>query len=323
MLSVAPGEAGMRLDRWFMVHFPGLPFGRVQKLIRTGQVRIDRRRAHTNTRLEAGQQVRVPPIEIAEKAAGSRVNPDDAAFLNDLILYEDDDVYVFNKPHGLAVQGGSGTRRHMNGLLKSLPDRNGEVPRLVHRLDRDTSGCLLVAKTRAAASHFGAVFRSRSARKIYWGVTVGVPVPRQGKVSCFLSKRPTRDGEQVVVAGQGEEGAQHSVSYFAVIDQAGDRFAWVSLKPVTGRTHQLRVHMNLLGTPMLDDPRYFDRKGFEKPDGFGTGLHLHARRLSLLLQNGKRLDVSAPLPPHMLSTFNALGFDADRYDARNTDPEED
>jgi 23S rRNA pseudouridine955/2504/2580 synthase len=313
----------MRLDRWFAVHFPGLPFGRLQKLIRTGQVRIDGARAQTNTRLEAGQQVRVPPVDDAEKPRERRINPDDAAFLRDLVLYEDKDVFVFNKPHGLAVQGGSGTKRHIDGLLKSLPDRNGEAPRLVHRLDRDTSGVLLVAKTRAAASHFGAVFRSRSARKIYWGVTVGVPVPHQGKASCFLVKQPTRDGEQMVIAEHGEEGAQHAVSYFAVIDQAGDRFAWVSLKPVTGRTHQLRVHMNLLGTPMLDDPRYFDVAGFEKPEGLGSGLHLHARRLCLPLQSGKRLDVSAPLPPHMLKTFDALGFDAGRYDVQNADPEED
>lgn len=322
-LTVLEGEDGMRLDRWFAVHYPGLPFGRLQKLIRTGQVRVDKARAQTNTRLETGQQIRVPPIEAAEKPAGPRFNPADAAFLRDLVLYEDKDVFVFNKPHGLAVQGGSGTKHHIDGMLKSLVNRDGETPRLVHRLDRDTSGCLLVARTRAAATHFGEVFRSRSARKIYWAVTVGVPSPRQGKASCFLVKQPSRDGEQMVVAEHGDEGAQHSISYFSVTDQAGDRFAWVSLKPVTGRTHQLRVHMNLLGTPIFDDPRYFDLKDFERPDDFGEGLHLHARRLSLPLPNGKRLDVSAPLPPHMVQTFDALGFDASRYDAQNTDPEED
>ncbi len=323
ILTVAEGEDGMRLDRWFAVHFPGLPFGRLQKIIRTGQVRVDGARAQTNTRLAAGQQIRVPPIEIADRPREPRVDPADAAFLRELILYQDKDVYVFNKPHGLAVQGGSGTKRHIDGLLKSLPDRDGETPRLVHRLDRDTSGCLLVARTRAAATHFGKVFRSRSARKIYWAVTAGVPSPRQGKASCFLVKQPTRDGEQMVIAEHGDEGAQHAISYFSVTDQAGDRFAWVSLKPVTGRTHQLRVHMNLLGTPILDDPRYFDLADFEKPDGFGAGLHLHARRLSLPLRDGKRLDVSAPLPPHMVQTFDALGFDAGRYDVQDGDPETD
>ncbi len=323
-LVVAETENGMRLDRWFSVHFPDLPFGRLQKIIRTGQVRVDKARAHTNTRLEAGQEIRVPPIETIEKpAAGPHINPADAAFLRERILYEDGDVYVFNKPHGLAVQGGSGTKRHLDGMLKSLPDKHGEAPRLVHRLDRDTSGCLLVAKTRSAASHFGEVFRSRSARKIYWAVTAGVPSPRQGRASCFLVKQPTRDGEQMVVAEHGDDGAQHSVSYFSVTDQAGDKFAWVSLKPVTGRTHQLRVHMNLLGTPIIDDPRYFDLEGFEKPDAFGSGLHLHARRLALPLPGGKRLDISAPLPPHMVQTFDALGFDAARYDVQNSDPEDE
>ena len=322
-LIVAEGEDGMRLDRWFAVHFPGLPFGRVQKIIRTGQVRVDKGRVQTNTRLAAGQEIRVPPIEAADKPAAPRVNPEDAAFLRDLILYEDKDVFVFNKPHGLAVQGGSGTKRHIDGMLKSLPDKNGETPRLVHRLDRDTSGCLLVARTRAAAAHFGKVFRSRSARKIYWAVTVGVPSPRQGKASCFLVKQPTRDGEQMVVADHGDDGAQYSISYFSVTDQAADRFAWVTLKPVTGRTHQLRVHMNLMGTPIIGDPRYFDLEGYEPHEEFGEGLHLHARRLSLPLQGGKRLDVSAPLPPHMLKTFDALGFDANRYDAQDSDPEND
>ncbi|MBU1175556.1 MAG: RluA family pseudouridine synthase [Alphaproteobacteria bacterium] len=323
-LSVAEDEDGMRLDRWFAVHYPGLPFGHVQKLIRTGQVRVDKGRAQTNTRLEAGQQIRVPPIEAPrERPAGPRFDAADADFLRDLVLYEDDDVLVFNKPHGLAVQGGSGTKRHIDGMLKSLPNNDGETPRLVHRLDRDTSGCLLVARTRAAATHFGAVFRSRSARKIYWALTVGVPVPHQGQASCFLKKRQTRDGEQMVVAEHGDDGAQHSVSYFSVIDQAGPRFAWVSLKPVTGRTHQLRVHMNLLGTPILDDPRYFDREGFEKPDGMGEGLHLHARRLGLPLRSGKKLDISAPLPPHMAQSFDMLGFEAGRYDAQDMDPEED
>ena len=271
-LTVAEGEDGMRLDRWFAVHYPGLPFGRLQKLIRTGQVRVDKGRAQTNTRLEAGQQIRVPPIEAAPKSPPQpRYNAEDAAFLRDLILYEDKDVYVFNKPHGLAVQGGSGTKRHIDGMLKSLPNRDGETPRLVHRLDRDTSGCLLVARTRAAATHFGKVFRSRSARKIYWAVTVGVPSPRQGKASCFLVKQPTRDGEQMVVAEHGDDGAQHSISYFSVTDQAGDRFAWVTLKPVTGRTHQLRVHMNLLGTPDPRRPALFRPRGLRAARGIRRG----------------------------------------------------
>lgn len=320
---VAEDEDGMRLDRWFSVHFPQVTFGHLQKLIRTGQVRVDKGRAKTNTRLAAGQVVRVPPIGEAPPDAGRPVDDADARFLRGLILYEDEEVYVFNKPHGLASQGGSGTKRHMDGLLRSLPNAKGETPRLVHRLDRDTSGCLLVAKTRAAASHFGEVFRSRSARKIYWAVVAGNPQPRQGRISCFLVKRGSGDGEQMVVVPNGTPGAVHSTSYYSTTDTAGPAFAWVTLKPVTGRTHQLRVHMAELGTPIIGDPRYFDLPGWEPQEGFGVGLHLHSRRLSVPLRNGKRLDVSAPLPPHMVQTFSVLGFDANRYDVQQSDPEED
>lgn len=319
---VARDEDGMRLDRWFATHFPQISFGHLQKMIRTGQVRIDKGRAKTSTRLDAGQVVRVPPVEDAPaKSFAAPVSNKDADFLRNLILYEDDDLYVFNKPHGLAAQGGSGTRRHMDGLLKSLPNKKGETPRLVHRLDRDTSGCLVVAKTKAAASHFGAVFRSRSARKIYWAIVAGNPQPKQGRISCFLAKQPTTDGEQMVVVENGHPGAVHSMSYYSVTDLASRRFAWVTLKPVTGRTHQLRVHMAQLGTPIIGDPRYFNIENWEGATGLGEGLHLHARRIVLPLRDGKRLDISAPLPPHMQQSFDALGFDADRYDVQDEDPE--
>jgi 23S rRNA pseudouridine955/2504/2580 synthase len=320
---VARDEDGMRLDRWFGTHFPQVTFGHLQKLIRTGQVRIDSGRAKTNSRLAAGQQVRIPPLEAEVRRIEQKIDAEDARFLRDLILYEDDELYVFNKPHGLASQGGSGTKRHMDGLLKSLPNRQGEAPRLVHRLDRDTSGVLVVAKTRAAAAHFGKVFQSRAARKIYWAVVYGNPKPPQGSISCFLAKQIVGDVEQMVVVPQNHPGAQHSISYYSTTDVAARRFAWVTLKPVTGRTHQLRVHMQTLGNPIMGDPRYFDIENFQGAPGLGEGLHLHARRIRLPLRSGKILDVSAPLPPHMVQSFDALGFDADRYDARDQDPEAD
>jgi 23S rRNA pseudouridine955/2504/2580 synthase len=322
--TVARDEDGMRLDRWFGAHFPQLSFGALQKMIRTGQVRVDSGRVKTSTRLVAGQQVRIPPIDAAVPLRSEPgTSPGDAEFLRRLILYEDDDLYVFNKPHGLASQGGSGTTRHMDGLLKSLPNRKGEAPRLVHRLDRDTSGCLVVAKTRAAAAHFGEVFKSRAARKIYWAVVVGQPQPKQGRISCFLLKRPGPHGdEQMIVVPDGTPDAVHSVTFYSTTDTAGRKFAWVTLKPMTGRTHQLRVHMAELGTPILGDPRYFNIENWEAPEGLGVGLHLHARRITLPLRSGKTLDVSAPLPPHMVTTFEALGFDADRYDVQDIDPED-
>lgn len=320
---VARSEDGMRLDRWFATHFPQVTFGHLQKLLRSGQIRVDSGRVKTSTRLVSGQVVRVPPVgEAPEKAVGA---PDskDAQFLRELILYEDDDIYVFNKPHGLASQGGSGTKRHMDGLLKSLTNKQGEAPRLVHRLDRDTSGCLIVAKTKAAATHFGKVFSSRSARKIYWAVVWGNPHPRQGSISCFLAKQATTDGEQMVVVPNGTKDAQHSMSYYSTTDTAAKRFAWVTLKPVTGRTHQLRVHMAQMKNPIIGDPRYFNIENWTAPDDLGKGLHLHARRISLPLPGGNRLDVSAPLPPHMQHTFDVLGFDAERFDAQDEDPETD
>ncbi|HEV7276414.1 MAG TPA: RluA family pseudouridine synthase [Devosiaceae bacterium] len=319
---VARDEDGMRLDRWFATHFPQVTFGHLQKLLRSGQVRVDSGRVKTNMRLAAGQVVRVPPIEAAPERAVPTASSKDAAFLRELILYEDDDIYVFNKPHGLAAQGGTGTKRHMDGLLRSLPNKKGEPPRLVHRLDRDTSGCLLVAKTKAAASHFGAVFRSRSARKIYWALVAGNPLPKQGSISCFLAKQPTTDGEQMVVVERSAPGAQHSMTYYSTTDIASRRFAWLTLKPVTGRTHQLRVHMAQLGTPIIGDPRYFNIENWEGAPGLAEGLHLHARRIAVPLRGGGRLDISAPLPPHMQASFEALGFDPDRYDVQQEDPEE-
>ena len=319
--QVSGDEDGMRLDRWFALHFPQLGFGRLQKLIRNGEVKVDKAKVTTSTRLSPGQTVRIPPIDDPGTIKPVRVNDAEAEFLRSLILYEDDDIYVFNKPHGLAVQGGSGTTRHLDGMLKSLPNSKGEAPRLVHRLDRDTSGCLVVAKTRAAASHFGNVFRSRSARKIYWAIVAGNPNPRQGEISCFLARQSTADGEQMVVAKNGAPGAQHSLSYYSTTDTASRRFAWVTLKPVTGRTHQLRVHMAQLGTPIIGDPRYFNIENWQGAPGLGEGLQLHARRIAIPLRGGNRLDISAPLPPHMRESFDALGFDPDRYDV-GTDPED-
>jgi 23S rRNA pseudouridine955/2504/2580 synthase len=227
--QVNDDEDGMRLDRWFATHFPQLGFGRLQKLIRNGEIKVDKAKVTTSTRLAPGQTVRIPPIDDAETVKPVKLNDADAEFLRGLILYEDEDIYVFNKPHGLAVQGGSGTKRHLDGMLKSLPNKKGEAPRLVHRLDRDTSGCLVVAKTKQAASHFGNVFRSRSARKIYWAIVAGNPHPQQGEISCFLARQSTEDGEQMVVVRNGAPNAQHSLSYYSTTDTASKRFAWVTL----------------------------------------------------------------------------------------------
>ena len=320
--KVTAEEEGMRLDRWFAIHFPDLPFSRLNRIVRKGEVRVDKGRVKANTRLSKGQVVRVPPMSDERAEATKhvpRINEKDVQFLRDITLYEDDSILIINKPHGLAVQGGTNTKRHIDKLLESIPNKKGEKPRLVHRLDRDTSGCLLIAKTRSAASHFGKVFRSRSARKIYWAVTAYVPNPKQGKISCFVTRQATEDGEQMVVVDQSVKGAQHSVTHYSVTDEAAHKFAWVSLKPVTGRTHQLRVHMAELGTPIVNDPRYFNVENWERPDDLGRGLHLHARRLALPMPGGKRIDITAPLPPHMQQTFDLLGFNTKHYDPQDED----
>lgn len=314
--TVSRDEAGMRLDRWFKTHYPALAFGQLQRLLRTGQVRVDGGRAKTATRLEPGQMVRVPPLGDVEEGAPRPAKPEseDAKFLKSLVLHEDDVLMVLNKPFGLSVQGGPGLKRHVDSLLESLRDARGQKPRLVHRLDRDTAGCLVIAKTRLAASELARTFRSRSARKIYWALVRGVPKPRQGKVSSWLKKGEGPQGERMRTARHGEEDADHAVTYYSVVDEVAHRFAWVSLKPVTGRTHQLRVHMSDLGHPIIGDPKYFDVENWSLPGGVQNRLHLLARRIVLPHPNGGTVDVTAPLPPHMRQSWSLFGLDPDRYD---------
>ncbi len=323
---VTADESGMRVDRFFEARFPGLSFSHIQRIIRKGEVRVNGKRAQPKARLEAGQKVRIPPLKL--DAPKPRVVTEDdktRAFLKSITLHEDDDVMVLNKPMGLAVQGGSGTTRHLDGLLEVLrqPGRDGQRPRLVHRLDKDTAGCLLVAKTRFAAAALGKTFRSRSARKIYWALVVGVPKPKQGRISTFLAKEEREDDSFMRIAKHGEEGASHAVTYYAMVETAGQKLTWVSLKPVTGRTHQLRAHMSHIGHPIIGDPKYFLKENWELPGGLQNKLHLFARRIAVPHPRGGSIDVTAPLPPHMLQSWNLLGFDAKRYDPIESAPEEE
>ncbi len=314
-VPVSADEGGMRVDRFLEAKFPGLSFSHIQRVIRKGELRVDGKRVDGKDRLAAGQSVRIPPLRL--EARPVREDSGDAktrAFLKSITLYEDDDVLVLDKPLGLAVQGGSGITRHVDGLLESLRDKHDQRPRLVHRLDRDTSGCLLVAKTRFAASALAKTFRSRSARKIYWAVVVGVPKPKQGRISTFLAKDEREDESVMRIARHGEEGASHAVTYYAVVDTAAQQLAFVSLKPVTGRTHQLRAHMAHIGHPIIGDQKYFQKENWELPGGIQNRLHLLARRIAVPHPRGGIIDVTAPLPPHMQQSFNLLGFDTTRYD---------
>jgi 23S rRNA pseudouridine955/2504/2580 synthase len=324
-VPVTADEGGMRVDRFLEARFPGLAFSHIQRIIRKGELRVDGRRARPNQRLATGQMVRIPPLRMKEKKAPRQENEAERKsrdFLKSITLFEDDDVLVLNKPMGLAVQGGSGTTRHVDGMLEVYRDAQGQRPRLVHRLDKDTAGCLVVAKTRFAASALARTFRSRAARKIYWALVAGVPKPRQGRISTFLSKEEREDESFMRIARHGEEGASHAVTYYAVVDTAARQLAWLSLKPVTGRTHQLRAHTAHIGHPIVGDAKYFAKENWQLPPGIQNRLHLLARRIVVPHPRGGTVDVSAPLPPHMAQSWNLLGLDGARYDPIVEAPEE-
>ncbi len=316
---VSADEDGMRLDRWFKVHFPQVTFAYLNKLTRTGQVRVGAGRCKTNSRLTQGQEIRVPPLAFdsrpadAPKADVKPLSKEERRFFDSMILHEDKDIYVLNKPSGFAVQGGTKTHHHLDGLLMGLGAEKGERPLLVHRLDRDTSGVIVIAKRRAVASALGKLFATRNVKKTYWAVVKGVPHPMQGRIDVALVKAKGDDGDRMRASREGEEeDEQRAVTQYAVLDHAAKIAAWMSLRPQTGRQHQLRAHMDHLGTPILGDNKYNGDSNL--PDGVENQLHLHARRLVFPHPRGGTVDVTAPLPEHMLRTFDLFGFDAKRFD---------
>jgi 23S rRNA pseudouridine955/2504/2580 synthase len=317
-VTVRPEDGAGRLDRWFKRHYPGLSHGRLEKLLRTGQIRVDGKRAKAGDPIAPGQAIRVPPLPDTPpppSIAGPRVRPQDLALLRGAVIYRDDWAIVVNKPPGLAVQGGTNTERHVDALLDGLRFDSAERPRLVHRLDKDTSGVLLIARNAAAASFFTRAFRDKTTRKIYWAVVVGLPELRQGRIDLGLAKRGgagrARGYERV--HGDDEEG-KAAITYYRVLDHAGEKASWLALLPVTGRTHQLRAHCAALGTPILGDGKY-GGSGAQLAGGAGAQrLHLHARSLEIPLPGGKTLRVTAPLPPHMRKTWEFFGFASDAPD---------
>ncbi len=319
-IEVQEPDAGMRLDRWFKAHFPEVSYTYLQKLLRTGQVRVDAKRVEANVRLEVGSQIRVPKIvrlpknEITSPAlkAALLVSKGDRDAIEKMIIFEDEDVLVLNKPYGLAVQGGTGTKRHIDGMLAGMQDRFGDRPRLVHRLDRDTTGVLLVAKHRNAAAKLARIFQTRAASKTYWALVKGVPHPNEGRIEAALVKAGGPDGDRVRKAQPGEQDkAMHATSEYRVIDRVGRKAAWVELSPITGRQHQLRAHMDIIGHPICGDPKY--EGGMALPaENMEPKLHLHARRLRIPHPSGRgHIDVVAPLPVHMKTTWDLLGLSID------------
>jgi 23S rRNA pseudouridine955/2504/2580 synthase len=306
--TVQPDDDGVRLDRWFKRHLPQVGFATVSRWARTGQIRVDGKRADPADRLAAGQKLRVPPGGAApEKGARPRreLTEEQIEKAEAMVLTQDRAAIVLNKPPGLATQGGSGTREHVDGLLDAFATE-GPRPRLVHRLDKDTSGVLLIARTPGSAAFFSKRFSTRSARKIYWALIVGVPSVEDGLIDLPLAKQPGTGGEKMMV-DQSEHG-QPARTRYRVLDRAGNRAAWVELQPLTGRTHQLRVHMAAIGHPIVGDGKYGGQDAF-LAGTISRKMHLHARRLIIDHPDGAPLDVTAPLPEHFAMGMAQLGFD--------------
>ena len=304
--AVPAHEAGQRLDRWVARRLPGLPQGRLHKLLRTGQVRVDGRRARAGDRLEAGAVVRLPPSGPAPEVRPAPLPDRLVEEVRGWVLHLDEAVIALDKPAGLAVQGGKGTGRHLDGMLEALRFDAPERPRLVHRLDKDTSGVLLLARSAADAARLTAAFRAREAEKLYWAVTAGAPEPPSGRIALALAKRGRPGGERVAADTDGKR----AVTDYETLARAGKRAARLELRPLTGRTHQLRAHLASIGCPILGDGKYGGRAAFLEGIGLERRLHLHARAIALDHPRGRgRLEVEAPAPPLLRTAFRLLGLD--------------
>lgn len=310
-LTVGEGEDGVRLDRWFKRRWPYLNHIQIQKLARSGQIRVDGARAKPEDRLASGSQIRVPPLPDAPTRDEKRderalLGPRDIAYAKSLVLYEDEEVLALNKPHGLAVQGGTKTLKHVDRLLSAWGE-GLDRPRLVHRLDRDTSGVLLLGKTPGAAAKLSGAFARRKVKKTYWAIVAGNPTPREGVIDMHLVKKGVGDREMVMQADPKELGAEPAETEYVTIARAAHRAAWMALRPHTGRTHQLRAHMRAIGHAILGDPKYGD----EAADAMSHGLklQLHARRLELPHPSRGSLILEAPMSPELRLGFERFGFD--------------
>ena len=308
--EVGAEDNDLRLDRWFQRYYGGLSHGRLQKLLRTGQVRVDGKRAKSNSRIRSGQIIRIPPLD-AEKSGSrqkQRVTEADCSFIQGLVLFEDESVFALNKPAGLAVQGGSGTKRHLDGMLAGLVGDGVDRPKLVHRLDKDTSGVLLIARSALVADRLGKQFQRSEVRKQYWALVAGVPSMRQGEIDLPLMKSGGRGQERVSV---DESNGKHATTRYEVIENAARECSWLVLFPETGRTHQLRVHLAAIGHPIIGDGKYGGEEAFLDGVDIAEKMHLHARHIEFShpTKAGK-LSVTAPLTDHMMASWQFFGLNA-------------
>lgn len=304
-IKVSEDEDGQRLDRFLQKHLKGTPIGLLQKLMRKGQIRVDSKRVKTSTRIEAGQSVRIPPLE-KKNTNSKKVSDKDADLIRSLVLYDQGGILAINKPAGLATQGGTNIKRHIDGMLPALADKDGVVPRLVHRLDKDTSGVLLLARSADMARELGKVFQGRHIRKIYWALTVPAPEMNSGEIRAPLKKVGGEGNEKMAVDNDG----QGAITLFDVIDRAHKQLAFVAFWPRTGRTHQIRVHAAYMGCPILGDGKYGGQDAMLDGVDHVKRVHLHARSIHFKHpKTGKAVDVSAPLSGDIEKSWKELGFD--------------
>lgn len=301
IVKVKEIDDGMRLNRWFLKYYPGLGIGRLQKLLRTKQIKVDGKRAETGTRLQTGQEVRVPPLDNEADVSVERsgVSARDAAYIQSLVIYKDADILAINKPSGLAVQGGTNTSRHVDGMLEALTFEAEEKPKLVHRIDKDTSGILVLARNRKSADKLTKAFREHTLQKTYLALSSGCPKQMRGEIKAPLEKA----GEKSVVSSSGKP----AVTTYDVLDNVGNKFALIAASPLTGRTHQIRAHLESIGCPIIGDDKYFgaERKKFSN---ITDKLHLHAYKIDLSAIYNKKVLIQAPLPEYFKNSLISIGI---------------
>ena len=299
LIKVKPEDDGMRLNRWFLKYYPQLPLSRLQKLLRTKQIKVDGKRSEASFKLAAGQEIRIPPLnEGATVREKGSLTPRDEAFIKSLVIYKDDNIIVLNKPSGLAVQGGTNTLRHIDGMLEALKFEKPEAPRLVHRIDKDTSGILVLARDRKNAELLTAAFKKHDLQKTYLALVKGCPKADAGEIKAPLLKA----GEKSQVSAEGKK----AVTRYRVLDHAGSKFALIEAEPLTGRTHQIRAHLEYLGTPIVGDDKYYGEKR-EKFAALKDKLYLHAYKIDLSGIYDK-VRITAALPEHFAEALEVLGL---------------
>ncbi|MFV0625825.1 MAG: RluA family pseudouridine synthase [Alphaproteobacteria bacterium] len=300
IIKVKQADDGARLNRWFLKYYPDLPMSRLQKLLRTKQIKVDGKRAEVSTKLEAGQEVRVPPITVADVEDRFKIiSQKDRDFIQSLVIYKDDEIIVLNKPSGIAVQGGSGITKHIDGLLDGLMYELDERPKLVHRIDKETSGLLVLARTRKSAEALTKGFREHTIRKTYLAFAYGKPKKEVGQIDAPIEK----NGDKNVV----QEGGKPAITDYKIVDNVANKFSLIEASPVTGRTHQIRVHLEYIGCPIIGDEKYYggERKNLEN---FANKLHLHAYKIDLSSIYKKEKIIEAELPKYFIESLEAVGI---------------